>query len=63
VLEINPRFGGGATCGMEAGLDMASYILLERLSRPIVRPKAMRNLMMTRARRDFFRELEESSFC
>jgi len=61
MIEINPRFGGGATCGIEAGLDMASYILLERLKRPVTGSKSLRNLIMTRARRDFFCEFEEDS--
>jgi carbamoyl-phosphate synthase large subunit len=56
VVEINPRFGGGATCAMEAGLDMASYILLEHLGEPMSHPKTFRNLIMSRARRDFFHE-------
>lgn len=61
MVEVNPRFGGGATCAIEAGLDMASYVLLECLGRPLTRPKTLRNLIMTRARRDFFCELEEGS--
>jgi carbamoyl-phosphate synthase large subunit len=56
VVEINPRFGGGATCAIEAGLDMASYILLERLGEPLSRPSTFRNLIMSRARRDYFHE-------
>lgn len=56
VVEINPRFGGGATCAMEAGLDMASYIFLEYLGEPLSPPKAIRKLMMSRARKDFFHE-------
>jgi ATP-grasp in the biosynthetic pathway with Ter operon len=56
VVEINPRFGGGATCAIEAGLDMASYILLEYLNEPLSPPKRIRNLIMSRARRDFFHE-------
>lgn len=56
VVEINPRFGGGATCAIEAGLDMASYILLEYLGVPLTPPTAIRNVIMSRARRDFFYE-------
>jgi carbamoyl-phosphate synthase large subunit len=56
VLEINPRFGGGATCSIEAGLDMPSYILSEYLERSIDEPDTLKNLFMTRARRDFFYE-------
>lgn len=54
VLEINPRFGGGATCGIAAGLDMPGYILSEYLDRPVLKPDDIRRLVMTRARRDFF---------
>jgi carbamoyl-phosphate synthase large subunit len=56
VVEINPRFGGGVTCAMEAGLDMATYILLEYFGKPLSPPKALRNIIMSRARRDFFYE-------
>jgi carbamoyl-phosphate synthase large subunit len=60
LIEINPRFGGGSTASIEAGLDMAYYILAEHLG---VRPEPMRRsrlLLMSRARRDFFCELDES---
>lgn len=56
VIEINPRFGGGATCGIEAGLDMPLYILSEFLGRDIDAPVLNNKLEMTRARRDFFHE-------
>jgi carbamoyl-phosphate synthase large subunit len=56
VIEINPRFGGGATCAIEAGLDMSSYILIEHLGEPLPEPQRPRNLIMSRARRDFFHE-------
>jgi carbamoyl-phosphate synthase large subunit len=56
VVEINPRFGGGATCGIEAGLDMPLYILSEFLGEPITPPRALKKLTMSRARRDFFYE-------
>lgn len=56
VIEINPRFGGGATCGIEAGLDMPLYILSEFLGRSIDPPVLNHKLEMTRARRDFFHE-------
>jgi len=56
VVEINPRFGGGATCGIEAGLDMPLYILSEFLGEPVCPPGALRKLTMSRARRDFFYE-------
>lgn len=56
VIEINPRFGGGATCAIEAGLDMSSYILLEHLNTELPQPGRIRHLIMSRARRDFFHE-------
>jgi carbamoyl-phosphate synthase large subunit len=56
VIEINPRFGGGATCGIEAGLDMPLYILSEFLGHSIDPPVLNHKLEMTRARRDFFHE-------
>ena len=57
VLEINPRFGGGATCAIEAGLDMPRYILSEYLQIDFSPPRRIKTLKMTRARRDFFCEL------
>jgi carbamoyl-phosphate synthase large subunit len=56
VVEINPRFGGGATCGIEAGLDMPRYILSEFLGESVCPPGTLRKLTMSRARRDFFYE-------
>ena len=58
VIEVNPRFGGGATCAIEAGLDMPRYILCEFLGLDFARPQRLRMLIMSRARRDFFYELE-----
>src|SRR6185503_4531648 len=49
VIEINPRFGGGATCAIEAGLDMSSYILLEHLNTELPQPGRIRHLIMSRA--------------
>ncbi len=57
VLEVNPRFGGGATAGIEAGLDMPSYVLADYLGQTYGAPKKLKNLIMTRARRDFFQEV------
>jgi carbamoyl-phosphate synthase large subunit len=54
LLEINPRFGGGATCSIEAGLGMPNYILCEYLNLNFESPKSLKSLKMTRARRDFF---------
>ncbi len=53
VVEINPRFGGGATCGIACGLDMPKYILQEHLKQTLDEP-IIRNLKMVRSRRDFF---------
>ena len=55
VVEINPRFGGGSTCGIACGLDMPKYILLEYMGQNFDKP-VIRNLKMVRARRDFYYE-------
>lgn len=57
INEINPRFGGGATCSIEAGLDMPRYIIKDFLNKKITIPKSIKHLFMTRARRDFFYEI------
>lgn len=57
VVEINPRFGGGATASIEAGLDMPYYLLAEHLGRNFEKPQKIKLLKMARARRDFFYEL------
>jgi carbamoyl-phosphate synthase large subunit len=57
VLEINPRFGGGATASIEAGLDMPKYILCEYMKDKVDIPKNFKKLRMCRARRDFFNEI------
>lgn len=54
VLEINPRFGGGATASIEAGLEMPKYLLAEYLGLDFNKPKQLKQLIMTRSRRDFF---------
>lgn len=59
LIEINPRFGGGATASIEAGLDMAYYILTEFLGQRIEPMQKPRLIMMSRARRDFFIEIPE----
>jgi carbamoyl-phosphate synthase large subunit len=56
VLEINPRFGGGCTCAIEAGLDMPYYLMTEAMGIDFEPPARLKNLLMTRARRDFFYE-------
>ncbi len=57
MVEINPRFGGGATASIEAGLDMAYYVLAERLGQRVQAAPHIRQLIMSRARRDFFQDL------
>lgn len=55
VVEINPRFGGGATCGIACGLNMPKYILQEYIGQELDKVN-IRNLKMVRSRRDFFYE-------
>ncbi len=54
--EINPRFGGGVTCSIEAGLDIPRNILREYLGREIIKIEKFKTIYMTRSRRDFFYE-------
>jgi carbamoyl-phosphate synthase large subunit len=54
VVEINPRFGGGCTCAIEAGLDIPYYLMAEAMEIDFEPPAQLRKLRMTRARRDFF---------
>ncbi len=56
LIECNPRFGSGATCSIEAGLDMPRWILREYLGRPLPKgPIEWRaGLCMTRSRKDWF---------
>lgn len=56
LIEINPRFAGGVTCAIEAGLDSPRWILRERLGRslPEGRVEWRPGLCMTRSRRDHF---------
>lgn len=56
VVEINPRFGGGATCAIACGLDMPTYILSEFIGLDFAIGK-IKNLRMARSRRDFFIEI------
>lgn len=58
VVEINPRFGGGATCAIACGLDMPTYILSEFMGLDFTIGK-IKNLKMVRSRRDFFMEIKE----
>ena len=56
LLEVNPRFSGGVTCSIEAGLDGPRFLLRERLGRPLPEgPVEWRSgLCMTRSRKDHF---------
>lgn len=57
IIEINPRFGGGATHSIHCGLDMPGWIIDEyfgKIPAPIVDWKV--NSLMTRCRRDVFHE-------
>jgi carbamoyl-phosphate synthase large subunit len=56
IVEINPRFGGGATCAIECGLDMPTYILDEYAGLEYSVGK-IKNVKMVRARRDFFHDI------
>lgn len=50
VIEINPRFGGGAPLSIHAGADFPKWLMTELLGRPLrVRPDAYRdNIAMLR---------------
>lgn len=55
IIEVNPRFGGGVTHAIQAGLDMPRWILREYLGRPITRPVTLvEGSIMTRYRNDIF---------
>lgn len=56
-IEINPRFGGGSTMAIEAGLDMANYIVKDRigLHYTLPAPDELASLTMVRSKRDFFK--------
>jgi carbamoyl-phosphate synthase large subunit len=56
INEINPRFGGGVTCSIEAGLDIPRNILREYLGRDVIKMQTFKKIYMTRSRRDFFYE-------
>ncbi|PIE42990.1 MAG: hypothetical protein CSA50_07680 [Gammaproteobacteria bacterium] len=55
-IEVNPRFGGGFTLGVEAGADTPRYIVREVLGRPINIPDnyAQDGLQMVRVQKDVF---------
>lgn len=44
VIEINPRFGGGAPLGIHAGADYPAWLMAEHLGRPVtIRPAAFKD--------------------
>lgn len=55
IVEINPRFGGGATCAIKAGLNMPLYILSEYINKTYIVNK-IKHIKMRRSRRDFYCE-------
>jgi carbamoyl-phosphate synthase large subunit len=59
VIEVNPRFGGGAPLSIAAGADFPRYILAQHLGRRIHVPPTARQdgLMMTRYDRSIFRKM------
>jgi carbamoyl-phosphate synthase large subunit len=55
LIEINPRFGGGATHSIHSGLDMPRWILREAMGRAIAPfDDWPENSLMVRCRRDIF---------
>ena len=56
LLEVNPRFGSGTTCAIEAGLDSPRWLIREFLGRSLPQePLTWRSgLCMTRCRKDYF---------
>jgi carbamoyl-phosphate synthase large subunit len=56
VIEVNPRFGGGAPLAIRAGADFPKWLMMEWLGRrPRIRPDGFRDrLMMLRYHRSFF---------
>lgn len=60
VVEINPRFGGGATCSVAAGLAMPTYILQQILGIPIEYNPIIKKIKMVRARRDFYYDYQDN---
>jgi carbamoyl-phosphate synthase large subunit len=57
IIEINPRFGGGATHSIHCGLDMPGWIFDEYNGAKINPLDSWKvNSLMTRCRRDIFHE-------
>ncbi len=56
LLEVNPRCGSGITLSMEAGLDVAGWMLREHLGRslPTGELEWPAGLWLSRSRKDFF---------
>jgi len=57
VLEINPRFGGGATASIEAGFDMPRMSLINWILGEEIQSMPINHLEMVRSRQDFYRTL------
>ncbi|PID42430.1 MAG: hypothetical protein CSB48_10200 [Proteobacteria bacterium] len=55
-IELNPRFGGGFTLGVEAGADTPRYIVREASGLPLEIPDdyAVDGLQMVRVQKDLF---------
>ncbi len=55
MIEVNPRFGGGFTLGIEAGADTPRYLVQERRGLPVSPPKTLvEGLQMVRIEKDIF---------
>lgn len=56
LIEINARFGGGVTASIEAGVPLVELLFTEGLNLSLPH-RPIRNLIMKRARRDFYQYL------
>lgn len=55
IIEINPRFGGGAPHSIHAGLPLPHWVLAETLGRPMIPcPELNYGSFMTRYRKEVF---------
>jgi predicted ATP-grasp superfamily ATP-dependent carboligase len=60
LMEINPRFGGGATISMSAGWNAVHWIMEEYLiGKPFVEPSKFSHVEGIRSRRDHIRSRNE----
>jgi carbamoyl-phosphate synthase large subunit len=57
VLEINPRFGGGCTASMEAGMDLIKMSIDSWILSKSVTPYEVSHVEMVRSRKDYFRKV------